>query len=921
MHISDALRITSKSALIFGALLSFGASGAPAPSVFTSPSVGKVDSSPLLTGSGGGGGALQITTDSLPNVAIGTAYSQALSCRGGVLPCTYSLVNSRPNTGFWHYISPSGAVTGTPTDLDETETDTFQVTDATGATAIKQITIGVTASGTLAIASPPTLPTVASGGISAWKLIATGGDPYYMWSSGDCIQSNNNCSLSWDGWLRFAPTSRGTVTFHVQVMDQQGTTQIQTLTGTVNDALQLAQIDPIDKLIHLPPATVGSLYRAYLNAWGGTRAGLTFSCTSSCPSWVRIRGNVLSGTPVFSGNVEPVLKVVDSGAHSASATALINISSSAMVTRPSGTPSGVFFVKNGLIYDRNGNPFLPVGLDQTHWDDVTYNRIGTNAALSETNIDRIATDFANLPSITRIISNYILPNDVVPLISMFYFPANSKYGCLSTEAATGSSDTACFAAGMQDWVSAESTLASFNSAGMFNIANEWGNAGSAWANAYAYVAAPIAGVSGSTVTITSPASTNPFAKTPVAYPSGSCGIRNQVVIVTATGGSSGLWTVTTRPALSGWTSGCTLYGGAVGIMRGSGYTAPLVIDAPGSGQDYSTFLKYATGVQASDPEQNLIFSIHLYGNVDNTRERISNITSEKFPKVSLNSALPYHPFEPAYPMVTSNTYSGIYGYTISEVSGTMSSINGTDPALANICQAPCSKSWNVTVLHDTTGLTYGGGGVITGSNYYATVISALAALRSTNVATMIGEFGVSGNDAGGPLVAFNGSINSGATQMTVTSMLAGSAPILPNGMYLYHDGKVCAVTNSQIAGTRGGIGSYSLWTGASCAGVSGIFNYAGWGDGSPSNALASEIISAAYSNSIGVIPWSWDDHRNRDGSANFAFQFDMTPLDTTTCPNSGCYSKPSDLAMAGQDYMFNPRYGSLALSQKAPALH
>lgn len=52
---------------------------------------------------------------------------------------------------------------------------------------------------------------------------------------------------------------------------------------------------------------------------------------------------------------------------------------------------------------------------------------------------------------------------------------------------------------------------------------------------------------------------------------------------------------------------------AVGTLRQAGYTAPLVIDAGGSGEDYLMITKYAQAIENADPLHNVIFSVHVYG--------------------------------------------------------------------------------------------------------------------------------------------------------------------------------------------------------------------------------------------------------------------------------------------------------------------
>jgi hypothetical protein len=55
------------------------------------------------------------------------------------------------------------------------------------------------------------------------------------------------------------------------------------------------------------------------------------------------------------------------------------------------------------------------------------------------------------------------------------------------------------------------------------------------------------------------------------------------------------------------------YISAVSKMRAAGYHGTLMIDAGGWGQDVADLLNYSTAVFNSDPDSNIIFSLHIYG--------------------------------------------------------------------------------------------------------------------------------------------------------------------------------------------------------------------------------------------------------------------------------------------------------------------
>jgi hypothetical protein len=55
------------------------------------------------------------------------------------------------------------------------------------------------------------------------------------------------------------------------------------------------------------------------------------------------------------------------------------------------------------------------------------------------------------------------------------------------------------------------------------------------------------------------------------------------------------------------------YINAITRLRAAGYSCPLVIDSGGWGQDTLDFLNYGQAVFASDPQKNVILSLHVYG--------------------------------------------------------------------------------------------------------------------------------------------------------------------------------------------------------------------------------------------------------------------------------------------------------------------
>jgi mannan endo-1,4-beta-mannosidase len=66
----------------------------------------------------------------------------------------------------------------------------------------------------------------------------------------------------------------------------------------------------------------------------------------------------------------------------------------------------------------------------------------------------------------------------------------------------------------------------------------------------------------------------------------------------------------------------TTYQTAITRIRGTGVTVPLVIDAPGWGQDVDVLQAAGPGLIEHDPEKNLLFSVHMWWN-DATGTRVT----------------------------------------------------------------------------------------------------------------------------------------------------------------------------------------------------------------------------------------------------------------------------------------------------------
>jgi hypothetical protein len=156
----------------------------------------------------------------LPGAKVGVAYQQGLSASGGVAPLTWSIISdSPPGIGV---DSATGVISGTPTAAGSFNF-TVQVTDTTGQTAAKVLTLPVAAAA-LALESFSQLPPAIVGQAYTFSSPAAGGVGKYAWTANGLPEGLDLDGQS--GAISGTPTAPGSFSFTVRVTDEARTTAV-----------------------------------------------------------------------------------------------------------------------------------------------------------------------------------------------------------------------------------------------------------------------------------------------------------------------------------------------------------------------------------------------------------------------------------------------------------------------------------------------------------------------------------------------------------------------------------------------------------------------------------------------------------------------------------------------------------------------
>lgn len=299
---------------------------------------------------------LLISTASLPNGMVGSAYSASITATGGTAPYTFSA------TGLPDALtisSATGAIAGTPaTSALGDSTVVVTVTDRSSPQQTATVTLKLTVTpAKLTIATTA----IANGivGVAYTSVIgATGGVTPYSYSasglpSGLAINATTGAITGTPG-----SGSAGSYTPTFTVKDAAGATQ---QTATAQLSMKVSAGTLLITTSTLPDATVGTAYSATIAATGGSTPYIYSA--SGLPTGLSINNTsgVITGTPAAGseGTAPVTIQVTDASTPQQSALANLNlvVGSATTANACSGMSLGANASLNGFLPFPSTNPW------------------------------------------------------------------------------------------------------------------------------------------------------------------------------------------------------------------------------------------------------------------------------------------------------------------------------------------------------------------------------------------------------------------------------------------------------------------------------------------------------------------------------------------------------------------------------------
>jgi hypothetical protein len=278
---------------------------------------------------------LNITSNSLPNGQIGSAYSAFVGATGGATPYKWSLSSGTLPAGL-ALNAATGAISGTPTAAVTGAALVFQVTDASSPMQSTSMELPLTISPRPLSITSSALPGGQLNAPYSATLTATGGMTPYTWllSSGTLPAG---LALSPAGVISGTPTATAASTpLTLQVSDAGSPQQTQTI------VLPLTIIDPSVITVAIAPARAALTVTQTLTLSAATNdtAGVNWSFSG---------GDVLIS--VLSSTSARLTAPAAAGIYTLTATSVTNPAKSSSISVAVSDLSGVYTYHNDLARD------------------------------------------------------------------------------------------------------------------------------------------------------------------------------------------------------------------------------------------------------------------------------------------------------------------------------------------------------------------------------------------------------------------------------------------------------------------------------------------------------------------------------------------------------------------------------------------
>src|SRR5258706_3496456 len=280
---------------------------------------------------------LSITTSSLPNGQVNTAYSTTLAATGGTTPYTWSLTSGTVPAGLT-LNAATGAITGTPTAAVTSTPLTFKVTDSSNPALTRSVTLTLTFSPAALVITTSSLPNGQLGVSYSSTLKAASGITPYVWSLTSGALPTGLTLNSASGAITGTPTiavSSTPLTFKVTDSSSPALTQSANFTLTIASSSNIT--------VSLSPKRAGLTLNQPLSVTATTN-------DSAGVNWTATAGS-LSSTTSLSGAAATYTAPGSAGSYTITATSVTDNTKSASVTVGVTDLAGVTTYHNNLSRD------------------------------------------------------------------------------------------------------------------------------------------------------------------------------------------------------------------------------------------------------------------------------------------------------------------------------------------------------------------------------------------------------------------------------------------------------------------------------------------------------------------------------------------------------------------------------------------